>query len=98
MLLSIIASAAQQFSVIYAEGCFVADAPRNDIAIIFPAIASPDARDRLHEAISDITVSPRIAVLSTPFVLRRFSGIVATPGCCRLPSRLRMRISRLVRL
>jgi len=45
----------------FAWDCFVADAPRNDIAIIFTVIASPDARDKLREAISDITISPRIA-------------------------------------
>ena len=49
-----------QFSVSFVEDCFVADAPRNDLAIIFAVIASPDARDKLREAISGITISSRI--------------------------------------
>jgi len=47
--------------VSFAGDCFVADAPRNDIAIIIAVIASPDARDKLREAIPRITISPRIA-------------------------------------
>jgi len=43
-----------QFSANFAWDCFVASAPRNDIVNIFIAIASPDARDKLHEAISGI--------------------------------------------
>jgi len=44
----------------FAEDCFVADAPRNDIAIIFSVIANLDARDKLHEAISEFAFSPKI--------------------------------------
>jgi hypothetical protein len=51
----------QQFSVNPARDCFVAKAPRNDIEIVFIVIANPAARDKLHEAISVITISPGIA-------------------------------------
>jgi len=49
----------QQFSVSFAGDCFVANAPRNDIVIIFTVIASPDARDKLHETISYHIAKPR---------------------------------------
>jgi len=53
-----------EFSVKFAGDCFVANAPRNDIAIIFTVISCPDARDKLREAVSDIAVSQRLSVLS----------------------------------
>jgi hypothetical protein len=47
--------------------CFVAVVPRNDSAILLSVIASPGARDKLHEAISGAKASPEIAAVGCSF-------------------------------